>query len=279
MANRGGDVTTLRAGLIGEHISRTRLPKALKIMCDLADWGFEFDLIDTAERPGFDFDAQVRAAQDDGWTGVTVTHPWKTHARRFAGDSMAAEVAHLGASNTLVFRDGVTGFNTDYTGFLAAFHAAGLIPGRVVMIGAGGVAEALAPALVSLGAEQVLVADLNAERARELAETSGGMAVAMTDIRGHVRSAQGLVNATPLGMAEYPGSAFHRADLGAQDWAFDAVYTPTDTQFLNDATQAGLTPLTGFELFRHMAIGSFRAYTGLTPDPADILPKLEALRP
>jgi len=82
-----------------------------------------------------------------------------------------------------------------------------------------------------------------------------------------------------MGMAEYPGSAFDAGLLGDQVWAFDAVYTPTDTAFLNDAARAGLHCLTGFDLFRHMAVRSFAAYTGIMPDLDDIMPKLEALRP
>ncbi len=94
-----------------------------------------------------------------------------------------------------------------------------------------------------------------------------------------IRRADGLVNSTPMGMREYPGSAFDADLLGGQRWAFDAVYTPTDTQFLQAATAAGLTPLSGFDLFRHMAIGSFQAYTGISLDPAKVLPRLAALKP
>jgi len=82
-----------------------------------------------------------------------------------------------------------------------------------------------------------------------------------------------------MGMVEYPGSAFDEADLGDQNWAFDAVYTPIDTDFLQAASKAGLQVVTGFDLFRHMALGSFAALTGVTPDPAEILPRLEALKP
>lgn len=80
-------------------------------------------------------------------------------------------------------------------------------------------------------------------------------------------------------MREYPGSAFEPGLLGPQAWAFDAVYTPTDTAFLMEAKAAGLATLSGFSLFQHMAIGSFAAYTGITPDADAVLPKLDALRP
>jgi len=271
-------MTTLRAGLIGEHISRTRLPKALQIMCDQAGWALEFTLFDTAHIDGFDFDDTLNLARQDGWTGMTVTHPFKTEARRYAGPGMAPEVVHLGACNTLVFAPHLTGQNTDYTGFLAAFAAQGQTPGRVVMMGAGGVAQALAPALIELGASDLAICDTDPARARALAHGSGGRAVAMDAAADLIRTADGLVNATPLGMAEYPGSAFAPDLIGGQTWAFDAVYTPTNTDFLIRAGRAGLHCITGFDLFRAMAVRTFEAYTGLGV-PQVILPHLDALKP
>jgi shikimate dehydrogenase len=80
-------------------------------------------------------------------------------------------------------------------------------------------------------------------------------------------------------MAEYPGTAFDPGLMGQQSWAFDAVYTPTQTMFLRDANVAGLSILTGFDLFRSMALRSFEAYTGLHVDDAALHSTLDALRP
>ena len=270
----------LRAGLIGEHISRTRLPAALEIMCDAYGIGLEFELIDTAALKTFDFDATVHGLTSRGWSGVTVTHPYKTNAARYAEDGMHPEVAHLGACNTLVFGEYLIGYNTDYTGFQAAFTQVE-DRGPVVMMGAGGVARSIGAALVKAGVRDLAIYDKDRLRAEDLAFSIGppARAIPSQDIADAVRGASGLVNATPLGMAEYPGTAFDATMLGGQVWAFDAVYTPTDTQFLNDAAAAGLHCLTGFDLFRHMAIRSFAAYTGTHVDAAAVFPQLEALRP
>ncbi len=272
----------LRAGLIGEHISRTRLPFALEIMCGMTGRTLEFELIDTAERDGFDFDATVRQARADGWTGVTVTHPFKTKAAAFAGDGMLPELRGLGASNTLVFGPPLTGYNTDFTGFLSAWEAGmDAPPGHVAMAGAGGVARALGPALARLGATEIAIWDMDQGRAEDLAALIGPVALVVPadEAEEAIRRADGLVNATPMGMREYPGSAFEAALIGPQRWAFDAVYTPTNTAFLQDCAAAGLVTLSGFALFQHMAIRSFEAYTGVSLDPAAVLPKLDALKP
>lgn len=273
----------LRAGLIGDHISQTRFPAALDIMCKANGLTLDFTLIDTAGRADFDLAQTVDDLRAKGWGGVTVTHPFKTQAADYAGDGMSANLRKLGAANTLTFGPRLKGFNTDYTGFLSAWAAnmGDQSPGIVAMAGAGGVARAIGPALVKLGATQIRVWDMSPDAAFELADMIGATAcvVPIEQSGAAMNGANGLVNATPLGMSYHPGSAFSRDMIGAQSWAFDAVYTPTDTEFLQDCSHAGLTTLTGFDLFRHMAVASFQAYTGIAPNLSDIMPKLAALRP
>lgn len=269
----------LSAGLIGSHIQKTRLPAALKIMCDAAGWNLDFHLIDTAKRPDFDFAARLSRAKFEGWRGMTITHPWKSDARTYVGPGMQTETAHLGSANTILFGPPDRGFNTDYTGFLSAFRAFNHTPGRVVMMGAGGVAQALAPALIKLGATELTICDLALPKAQDLANNCGARLITPEQAPDSIAAADGLVNATPLGMTDYPGTAFDPAWLGPQTWAFDAVYTPTDTMFLRDANLAGLACLTGFDLFKAMAIRTFEAYTGVEVDQTAILPTLDALRP
>ncbi|WP_212523339.1 NAD(P)-binding domain-containing protein [Actibacterium sp. MT2.3-13A] len=273
----------LRAGLIGAHIGRTRLPAALRMMCEESGLDFAFELIDTADRPEFDFEETVAACRAAGWKGVSVTHPHKAQAADWVDGAMAAGLRGLGACNTITFGPPLRGFNTDYTGFLSAWRAerGAALPGRVAMAGAGGVARALGPALARLGAREIAIWDARPERAEELAQRIGpaARAVPIAQAAEIAAASDGLVNATPLGMAEYPGSAFPTPLSGAPQWAFDAVYTPTRTAFVQAAEAAGAQVITGFALFKHMALRTFEAYTGLPPDAARILPRLDYLIP
>ncbi|WP_371153258.1 shikimate dehydrogenase [Jannaschia sp. 2305UL9-9] len=269
----------IRCGLIGENIGNSRLAAALRVMA--ADQGatVDFTPIDTKGDAGFDFDACVDNLRLSGWTGVTVTHPWKTHAAAWAAGAMVPGTERLGASNTLIFAP-IAGHNTDYSGFLAAWaHVMDRAPGVVAVAGAGGVARAVVPALRALGAQRVIIWDRDPALARALAAETGAEAIAMGDAPAAIRGADGLVNCTPMGMAPYGGSAFDAALIGEQAWAFDAVYTPVMTPFLTAADRCGLKIMTGFDLFRFMAMESFAAYTGTVPDAAATLPKLDALRP
>ena len=273
----------LTAGLIGSHIQKTRLPRALRRLCDEAGIGFEFNLIDTDGIVDFDFDAQVDDLRQKGWSGVTVTHPYKTHAARYAGDTLLPEIARLGASNTLIFGPPLSGYNTDFTGFISAWRT-GLgdkVPGHVAMAGAGGVARALAFALAELGATSISIWDVEPGKAEQLADECGEPARAILPSQSNdaASAADGLINATALGMEHAPGMAFDAHHIGPQSWAFDAVYTPTNTMFLQRCRAAGLECLTGFDLFCHMAIGSFETYTGIEVDKLSALRKLADLRP
>ena len=64
--------------------------------------------------------------------------------------------------------------------------------------------------------------------------------------------------------------------LDAQ-WAFDAVYTPIDTQFLGDAQLQGLQIMSGYELFFHQGIDAWTIYSGHTADTAQLRAALQTI--
>ncbi|MBD1545368.1 shikimate dehydrogenase family protein [Roseibium aggregatum] len=274
---------TLRGGLIGAHISRTRLPAALSLLCIDAGLALEFELIDSAEDVDFDLSACLAACRDKGWNGVSVTHPHKIGAFEWLDGNQTDEVAKLGSVNMIVFGPTTFGTNTDYTGFLSAWQAemGSIAPGRVALAGAGGVGRALGHALARLGATEIVIFDAAPERANELAKSIGPTArsCSLVEIPDIIRDFDGLVNATPIGTAEYPGSAFPSPIPGGPTWVFDAIYTPTETQFIQDGRAAGAEIITGFSLFKHMALRTFEAYTGRTPDAEQMLPQLDDLKP
>lgn len=275
-------MTALRCGLIGAGLSRSRFGAALALLGQENGLTVDYTLIDTEGLPDFDLPATLARCRDTGWAGVSVTHPYKTDAARWAGAAMLPDVAHLGACNLLTFGPTLSGHNTDFTGFLGAWRNTfgTRRPGRVAMAGAGGVAGALGGALIALEAEDVALWDPIPGRASTLADLLGSpaRAVAMDAAQQASRAAHGLVNATALGMGTDTRSAFSPDWTDKQEWAFDAVYTPAETPFLQNAATSGLICLTGFDLFRFMAIGSFAALSGHAADPA-LAALLDPLRP
>ncbi|TPJ39999.1 shikimate dehydrogenase [Mesorhizobium sp. B2-6-5] len=262
----------VRLGLIGDNIMRSRSPDLHRLAGRLSGLDVSYDLFIPREM-GKDFDAVFDACRDAGLRGINVTYPYKEMvvSRLCIHDDLTRRI---GSVNTVVFDPhGARGYNTDHTGFVAAYRAVfdDMAPGKVVLIGAGGVGKAVAFALLALGADGLTIIDRDAGKARSLAAaiaTASKGAVAAScgvDVDPAMDGAGGIVNCTPLGMHGHPGSPARPELLRGLRWAFDAVYTPVDTQFKQQAEAAGIKVLSGFELFFHQGVEAFRIFTGRTP--------------
>ncbi|PSK80537.1 shikimate dehydrogenase [Limimaricola soesokkakensis] len=262
---------TLRLGLIGDNIRASRSPLLHRIAGEMLGIPTVYDSLIPAEL-GRDFDA-VFADCATTRAGINVTYPYKeVAARKVTVDDPL--VRGIGAVNTVLFAaDRAKGHNTDFTGFKAA-HArvrGAVAPGRVLMIGTGGVGRAVAFGLAGLGATALRLVDRDRAKAETLAAELRAAAPAMMvevagDAEAAARGCDGLINCTPLGMVGYPGTPLPRAAMAGAAWAFDAVYTPEDTQFLTDAAAEGLQIISGWELYFYQGVHASRLFTGRSLD-------------
>ncbi|MFJ6080896.1 shikimate dehydrogenase [Streptomyces sp. NPDC092369] len=222
----------------------------------------------------------VRAARDLGFDGLNVTHPCKQLVIEHL-DALAPQASALGAVNSVVFEDGrAVGHNTDVTGFAAAF-ARGLpdVPvERVVQLGAGGAGAAVAHAMLNLGAERVTVVDALADRAVDLAAALnlhfgvGRAAAASPERLGELLAgADGIVHATPTGMAAHPGLPFPAGLLRGELWVAEVVYRPLETELVRAARGVGCAVLDGGGMAVFQAADAFRLFTGREPDVGRML--------
>ena len=263
----------LKLGLIGIGIGRSRAPELHRLAGELAGVRLTYDLIQPTSADPDAFDATLEACRAQDYRGLNVTYPFKERAAQ-AVQVAADQVRRLGAVNTvrLDLQAGPRGFNTDYSGFRRAFQARfpGRNPGAVAIVGAGGVGRAIAFALVDLRAAEIRLFDRNNAQARGLAAVlqngTGTRVVVCATLEEASAGADGLVNATPQGMYQYPETAIPKELIKCQAWAFDAVYTPAQTQFLTDAIAAKLEILYGHELFFYQGVDAFEIFTGLRVD-------------
>ena len=86
------------------------------------------------------------------------------------------------------------------------------------------------------------------------------------DAAAAAAGAAGLINCTPVGMVGYGGTPLPRAAMAGAEWAFDAVYTPTDTEFLTDAAAEGIAIISGWELFFYQGVHAWALFAGLPLD-------------
>lgn len=228
------------------------------------------------------------------FSGCSVTVPHKQHLVRFALERMNAgeagweidELSRLcGAANTLVIERAPGGVparrrvvNTDAAAAVACL--AGEFEGsvrdrRIAILGAGGVARAIAAGLAESGAS-VVIANRTRANADALAADLGDRlpqasisSIALDRLASTRLDA--LINATPIGMAGGPdpdGSPIPMSDLTATSPSavvFDTVYNPLETPLLREARSAGLRTLDGLGMFIAQAAAQFELWTGQQP--------------
>ncbi|MFJ8198199.1 shikimate dehydrogenase [Streptomyces sp. NPDC096152] len=275
-------------GLIGSGIGPSLSPalhereadrQGLRLLYRLLD-------IDTLGLPPEAVGDLVRSARTLGFDGLNVTHPCKQLVIGHL-DALAPQAEALGAVNTVVFEDGrAIGHNTDVTGFAASF-ARGLPDApleRVVQLGAGGAGAAVAHATLTLGAERVTVVDALPERAAALAGSlarhfgAGRAAAAPPDALAELLThADGIVHATPTGMAAHPGLPFPAELLHPGLWVAEVVYRPLETELLRTARARGCATLDGGGMAVFQAVDAFRLFTGREPDSARMLADIAEL--
>lgn len=268
------NATPVRLGLIGDNITRSKSPRLHRTAGRLTGLDVSYDRLIPRDL-GQSFDEVFEQARTGGFRGINVTYPYKelVTAKVHVADPL---VRAIGAVNTVLFDpQGPQGFNTDYSGFMAAYRAVrgAAPPGTVCLIGTGGVGKAVAFGLIGLGAAAIRCVDLDPEKARALADAlralgSSTRIETAEDAATAARGADGIINCTPLGMVGIGGTPLPAEAMRGAHWAFDAVYTPVETQFLRDAEAAGLTVISGYELFFGQGVDAWALFTGVPLDHA-----------
>jgi shikimate dehydrogenase len=269
-------------GLVGAGIQQSHAPLLHQREADRQGIRLLYTVIDSQElglTPA-DLPALLRWARTLGYRGLNVTHPFKQAVVKHL-DELCGDAAVLGAVNTVIFADGkARGHNTDAPGFRLSFTAsfAGAPRDRIVQLGAGGAGAAVAHALLSLGVGRLTLVDTDGTRAGRLAgiltKQFGADRITVSSherLSGVLAEADGVVNATPIGMAHHPGSPIAQSDLRADLWVADIVYRPADTALLRAARALGAPTLHGGGMNAYQATAAFELFTGRPADAGAML--------
>ena len=261
------------AGLLGQGIKPSLTPELHEREAERQEIRYVYKSVELDDRHAtpehlrhlLDFAVEL------GFDGLNVTHPIK-QAMVPLVDRVTSEARAIGAINTVLIDDGVTtGHNTDVTGFAKAFRE-GLPDAAiddVVLLGAGGAGTAVANAMVRLGVRRLRVVDPDAERSETLVRSAGLLSqdadvgtLTADDLPDALTNASGLINATPVGMADHPGSPVSPELLQPSLWVADIVYRPLMTELLRAAGTLGCQTLSGAGMAVHQAADSFELITG-----------------
>jgi shikimate dehydrogenase len=219
-----------------------------------------------------------------GFAGVNITHPCKQAVIPLL-DALTDDAAAIGAVNTVVFADGRrVGHNTDWRGFAESFMRglADLPREDVVLLGGGGAGAAVAYGALTMGARRVAIFDLDRGRAAKLSDNlcrrfGARRATPVTDLAAEMELADGLIQATPVGMLGRPGTPLPPELLRADLWVAEVIYFPLETELLKRARALGCRTLDGGGMAVFQAAEAFRLFTGMIPDRERMLRRFAAM--
>lgn len=270
----------VRLGIFGFPVAHSRSPEMHGAAADALGIALEYDRFEVTPEQLAAAVAEKHAANIDGYN-VTVPHKRAVMALL---DGVTPAASAIGAVNTVVRNDGsYVGHNTDAPGFVRSLQEAGvaLEDARVVIVGAGGAAQAGVVGLAEAGAAEIAVLARRPQQAESLVE---GLvehvgcpleAAALSEASWHFDSATLMVQATSATLESNPHAADFAAALPIEALPGDAVvvdmvYKPRVTAVLARAQERGLHTIDGLGMLLHQGAIAFEMWTGHTP-PIDVM--------
>lgn len=206
-----------------------------------------------------------------GFKGLNVTIPHKEEITKFVKPVGLAE--RIGAVNTVDVQS-LEGYNTDATGALRTLEANNVdYEDKVVLIvGAGGVARAIAFALA--GRSILIITNRTASRGLKLANDVRKFGDCIfypyeriDELRGKFEI---LINCTPLGMKGFEEKLPVPENLIENVTVFDTVYNPIETPLIKLAKKRGCKVVYGLDMLVYQGAEAFKIWFGFDP-PMEIM--------
>ncbi|MFH1127633.1 MAG: shikimate dehydrogenase [archaeon] len=225
-----------------------------------------------------DLKGAVKGMRALGIRGYNVTIPFKVDVMKHL-DEVDPLACKIGAVNTVVNDGGVlTGYNTDCSGAVSALEGKIRLKGKKVMVlGAGGAARAVAFGVADKGAD-VVVVNRSPQKGMELTEDVNQYFKGRANFVPFDGLADGvmddfdvLVNTTSVGM--YPDvskSPVKKGILKKGLVVMDVVYNPIETRLLSDAKSVGCVTIKGIEMFVNQGALAFELFIGKKA-PKDVM--------
>lgn len=221
----------------------------------------------------------LQLMRDLQFAGLNLTVPHKVAALSLM-DELDSEAAEIGAVNTVATRDErLVGFNTDAAGFARAVRSefsVDLRDLRVLLLGAGGVARAIAVQCARAQCERLAIVARDLEKAEALAKLVRGAftgprvlgPVARFEVvpwrenalRYQLEHTDLVVNATPLGLEPNDPEVLPSTLLQPHLFVFDTVYARRATPLVKNATEAGARAIDGLPMLLQQGARAFEIW-------------------
>lgn len=260
---------TRTCGLIGNPVEHTMSPLIQNYMAQETGKNMVYVPFHVAQGS---LEHAVKGAYALNLLGCNVTVPYKSDVLEYLVD-IDPLAKRIGAVNTLVRAEGgYKGYNTDMPGlYRAMLHDGVDITGRnVVILGAGGVARAVAVMLYDKGAAGVILLNRTVERAQAIAEEVNSVAgsefakaYALSDYAETLTEEKYIViQATNVGMhpkvdeAVIEDAAFYeKAEVG-----YDLIFNPANTKFMQLVSAHGGKAYNGTKMLVYQGVIAFELW-------------------
>lgn len=210
--------------------------------------------------------------------GMNVTVPHKEKVIPFLQeiDPMAASI---GAVNTLVrIEGGFKGYNTDMPGLYRAMCEDKVVleGEKVLILGAGGVARAVAILAAERKAGKIYILNRTVEKAQKIAEEVNGLAgrnlAEGRELQSYVSLPEGKylgIQATNVGMFPKTESAVIEASSFYEKLhtGYDLVFNPAQTKFMSLVQESGGRAFNGLKMLLYQGIIAYELWTGAEVGP------------
>jgi len=245
---------TRLAGVIGWPLEHTLSPAMHNAVYEDLELDWVYVPLPVQDEPGLM--RVIAAIRVLPFVGFNITMPFKQSMLAMC-DEVAMMAKMAGAVNTVHVVDGrLIGYNTDGRGLVESVETElGFSPeGKdVVLLGAGGAAGAATVSLILAKVASITVVNRSVERAEELigrieAHARGAVCRAAalgSDAEEWVRSADLVVNATPLGMKPDDPTPVPIEWLGPGQSVIDMIYGPEPTRLVSEAIERGASAIGG----------------------------------
>ncbi len=265
------DGLTRTCGLIGNPVEHTVSPVIHNTLAEAT--GYNLAYVPFHVQTGY-LEQAVKGAYALNLLGLNVTVPYKSDVIPFLKeiDPLAEQI---GAVNTLVRTEGgYKGYNTDMPGLYRAMCSDGVqIDGeQVLILGAGGVARAVAVLMAEKKAEKIYILNRTLERAKQVAEEVNGLAgrevacpMELSAYRNLPENRKYLcIQATNVGM--YP--KVEEAPIEDADFyklvhtGYDLIFNPLDTRFMQLVRENEGKAYNGLKMLLYQGIIAYELWTG-----------------
>ena len=275
--------TSPRLAVIGDPISHSLSPLLQNSLIAHFELPFAYEAVRVAAHELPAFVQRIRAGE---FAGANVTIPHKQTIMPLL-DDLAGTARSIGAVNTIVNEAGVLlGYNTDAPGLQRALQAAkiDLAHQDVLLLGAGGSANAVLHVALAAGASTIYLCNRDAGRAERLRHTLNGehqerlRLIEWSERESWLRlqPVTVIVNATSAGMAPQQNlSPLPSASLHKNVAVIDLIYNPLETELLRAAKKAGAKILNGLPMLIYQGVAALELWSRQKLDLGEIYAEIE----